>query len=68
MACRPGYDVFEIDPRDGRSSLIRDGVNATDLEILGDHLIAGIHDLEAIPLGDVPAVTATGSAAAGTGA
>lgn len=54
-----GSDVFEIDPRDGRSTLIRDGVNASDVEIVGDQLIvAGIHELEAIPLVDVSAAGA----------
>jgi outer membrane protein assembly factor BamB len=48
-----GYDVHEIDPTDGRSELITDGVSATDVAVIDDRLIvAGVGQLEALPLPD----------------
>jgi outer membrane protein assembly factor BamB len=46
-----GYDVYEFDPADGTSVLLAEGVSATDVAVVGDHLvIAGIQQLEAIAI------------------
>jgi outer membrane protein assembly factor BamB len=46
-----GVDVLEVDPASGESELLRPDVNATDVAIAADLLvIAGISDLEAVPL------------------
>lgn len=45
------YDVYEIDPATGTSTLIRPGVSAADVQIAGDLLImASMSGLEAVPL------------------
>jgi outer membrane protein assembly factor BamB len=49
-----GYDVYEIDPASGASQLVREGVSATDVAVVGDLLvIAGIGSLEALPLASI---------------
>jgi outer membrane protein assembly factor BamB len=48
-----GYDVHQLDPTDGTTELTTDGVSATDIAVIDDHLIiAGISQLEALPLPD----------------
>ncbi len=48
-----GYDVYELDPTNGSSVLLADGVSAIDVAVVGERLvISGISQLEAIPIGD----------------
>lgn len=49
-----GPDVHEIDHADGGSVLVRTGVDAMDVGVVGDQLIiAGAERLEAVPLRDL---------------
>ncbi len=48
-----GYDVYELDPINGSSVLLAEGVSAIDVAVVDERLvISGISQLEAIPTGD----------------